>query len=278
MGLFRDLDGDARQFAVTEGAVELASTLEFFRVPYLLKVRRAPLYNAEEHFFRRKKTMRIQIQNKLLALGLLTFSAAVLAKADVIVYVGYYDLAPPAGGNTGALPNPWIGSPNTTFLGSSSEATSSDPDESAIRLTNTGTTAVTLSQGFTVTSGASSFTLWDSLIGAGGFSILPGQTVILSGTTANGFDGSDIGLTNSTISFTLNGTAFSVVDSNSILNGSPIGSANETEPWTQIGDLLGSNNPSPVPEPSSVLLTSVGTAGLLIGLKRKRSQRDRHLL
>jgi hypothetical protein len=33
-----------------------------------------------------------------------------------------------------------------------------------------------------------------------------------------------------------------------------------------------------VPEPSSVLLTSVGTAGLLIGLKRKRSQRDRHLL
>ncbi|MGP0075764.1 MAG: PEP-CTERM sorting domain-containing protein [Bryobacteraceae bacterium] len=187
------------------------------------------------------------------------------ARADVILSVGYYDL-PPCCGNPNPVPNPWYGSPNTTFLGSASEATSSDPDEAALLFTNTGTTAVTLDQGVTVTSGSTPYALWDSLIGAGGFSILPGESVILSGTTANAFDGSDLNLVDSTISFDLNGNPYSAVDSASILAG--FAAYDETQPWTQVGDFLGT---SPVPEPGSLGLVSAGLFGLLLALRRKTS-------
>jgi len=203
----------------------------------------------------------------------LVLAATGVARADVLLWVGYYDLAPPAGGNTSALPNPWFGSGNTTFLGSSSQATSGDPDEAAILFTNTGAAAVTLNQGVTVTAGGTSYTLWDSLIGAGGLSILPGKGVILAGTAANSFDGSDIGLNDSTISFDLNGVAYSAVDSNSILHGNPIGPANdETEPWTQIGDFLksGGGGPTGAPEPASLGLLGVGLAGVALIVKRRK--------
>ena len=93
--------------------------------------------------------------------------------------------------------------------------------------------------------------------------------MILSGTNANSFDGSDIPLTNSTISFDLNGVSYKVVDANSILHGSPIGSANETEPWTPIGDFLHSGPAAP--EPASMTLVSVGLLSLTISVRRKRS-------
>jgi len=102
----------------------------------------------------------MQFQRRFFSFTVFAVAAAVGARADVFVSVGYYDLAPPAGGNTNALPNPWDGSPNTTFLGNTSQATSSDPDESAILFANTGTTAVTLNPGVTVTSGGNVFTLW----------------------------------------------------------------------------------------------------------------------
>jgi hypothetical protein len=203
---------------------------------------------------------------KLLNISLVFLGAASIINADVILSVGYYDLAPPAGGNTGALPNPWYGSPNTSFFGSVPDATSSDPDEAAILFTNTGTASVTLAPGVTVTAGSTSYTLWDSFIG-GGLSILPGTSVILSGTAANGFDGSDIGLIDSTISFNLNGSSFSVTDTNSILHGSPIGSANETEPWTPIGDFLGST--SAVPEPATFGLIGLGLIGSTLRRRRR---------
>jgi PEP-CTERM motif len=189
------------------------------------------------------------------------------ARAQVTVSVGYYDLPPVGGnGNTNALPNPWYSSANTTFLGSTAQATSSDPDESAILFTNTGATAVTLDPGVNVKSGANSFTLWDSLIG-GGISIAPGTNVILSGTIANSFDGSDIPLALSTISFSLNGTPYSVVDTGSILFGSPLGSADETEPWTQIGQIGG---PATTPEPASMLLFGTGLLSCARAMRRKR--------
>ena len=190
--------------------------------------------------------------------------AAAGAKADVILSAGYYDL-PPCCGNPNPVPDPWYGSPNTTFLGSASEATNSDPDEAALLFTNTGTTAVTLDQGVTVTSGGTPYELWDSLIGSGGFSILPGQSVILSGTIANAFDGSDLNLVDSTISFDLNGSPYDAFDSESILAG--FAAYDETQPWTQVGDFLGT---SPVPEPGSLGLVSAGLCGLLLVLRRKR--------
>jgi hypothetical protein len=188
----------------------------------------------------------------------LLFGAASFANADILVYAGYYDLSP-------GLPAPWYGSPNTTFFGSVPQATSSDPDESAILLTNTGITAVTLDPGFTVAAGGSSYTLWDGFIGSG-FAIQPGQNLILAGTAANGFDGSEINLTNAVIFFTLNGQKFQLTDPKSILFGAP--TFNESEPWSLLGDLLGTVNS--VPEPGTWTMLSGGLMALVvIGLRRK---------
>src|SRR5271166_3816918 len=156
--------------------------------------------------------------NDMNAFGRTLFCAACLlllgtaAKADTTVSLGYYDLAPCCG-NSNPLPNPWYGSANTTFLGDVALATSGDPDEAGILFTNTGTTAVTLDQGVTITYGSTALTLWNSLIGSGGFSIGAGDSVILAATTNDNLDGSDLGLIGSTISFSINGTAYSVVDS-----------------------------------------------------------------
>jgi hypothetical protein len=223
----------------------------------------------------RSSDMNILGRTLFCAACLLLLGAA--AKADTTVSLGYYDLAPCCG-NSNPLPNPWYGSSNTTFLGNAAVATSGDPDEAGILFTNTGTTAVTLDQGVTVTSGSTVLTLWDSLIGAGGFSIGAGDSVILSGTTAgDDLDGSDIPLTDSTISFSVNGTAYSVVDTGhsgavdgSILAGSTNGSPNETIPWTQVDDIGGSKSPG-MPEPASVTLLSMGLLGLGFRARRRRS-------
>lgn len=172
--------------------------------------------------------------------------AAVTAGA-VVVSLGYYDLAPCCG-NANPLPNPWVGGPNTTFLGDTSLATSSDPDESAILFTNTGAAAVTLNPGVKVTSGSNVEQLWDGLIGPTGISIAAGASVILSSTNGDNFDGSEIPLARSTISFSINGVIYSAVDtncfgcvSNSVLNGSINGAADETVPWTQVANIGGTS-------------------------------------
>jgi hypothetical protein len=195
--------------------------------------------------------------------GLASFSSG--AWADVTLSLGYYDLPPPAGGNTNPLPDPWLGSPNTTFLGDTTQASSSDPDESALLVTNNGLVSVTLNQGFTITSGSNTFTLWDSLIGPSGLVIQPGANVILSGTNGGNLDGSDIPLTDSTISLSLDGILHSVEDSQSILEGSPIGSANETISWTQVADITS------VPEPGTWWLGIAFTGAAVIMRSRKKA-------
>ena len=200
------------------------------------------------------------------------------AKADVILSLGYYDVAPFF--ITEPLPNPWYGSPNTSFLGDVSIATSSDPDEAALMLTNTGSSAVTLDQGLTVTSGSTVLRLWDSLIGMSGFTLGAGDHVILSATdyspyTDNTFDGSDLKLIGSTISYSIDGVAYNAVDNqcsycvgNSVLAGNQAGPTDETVTWTAVG-------PSAVPEPGTTGLVIVS---LLLGLAgkcgRRRSRRD----
>jgi hypothetical protein len=172
------------------------------------------------------------------------------AKADIIVSAGYYDLSPCCG-NPNPVPNPWYGSPNTAFFGSSAEATSGDPDEAAILIQNTGSSAVTLWPGATV----GPYTLWDSFIGAG-YSIGAGDSVILSGTVTNSFDGSDIGLGGSKVSLTFNGTIYSFTDTENVLGGYP--AYDETLPWTKLGSVTFST----VPEPSTWAMLIVGLAGL----------------
>ncbi len=191
------------------------------------------------------------------------------AHADLVLSVGYYDLAPPNSGNTNALPTPWYGSPNIAFDGSAGAATSGDPDESAILLQNTGASAVSLSA-ISITYGGNTYTPWDSYLTQ---TIAAGSGVIFSGTNGFGFDGSDSGVTDATIAYTVDGASYSATDTNSILFGYP--AYDETEPFTQIacnGACGSSDGPSTVPEPTSLAVLAVALFGVAISTRRRHSQ------
>ena len=190
------------------------------------------------------------------------------AHADVLVYAGYYDLPPPDGGNSNPLPNPWFGSANTTFDGDTTLASSGDPDESALMFTNTGGSAVSLSA-LSVSWGANNDAPWNSFLAQ---TIDPGWSVIFSGTSSFSFDGSDLGLMNASIAFTLDSNDYSVDDNNSVLFGGPT-SANETMPWTLLSCIgsCGVTPPSDVPESGTLSLTAAGILMLAgFGFTRRR--------
>ena len=102
------------------------------------------------------------------------------ARADLNVFVGYADSLRPSG----FFPNPWIGASGVVSQTPGSETF----DAGAVRIQNTGASAVTIS-GMTVTlnGGANVFTIWNPLtIGAG-------QNGIFTQTTQYNFDTSDFG-------------------------------------------------------------------------------------
>jgi hypothetical protein len=201
----------------------------------------------------------------VLVCGATVITGSVSAHASTIVYTGYFDLPPPAGGNTNALPNPWLGSPNTTFLGSTSVAGSSDPDEAAVRIQNTGSTAVTLGQGF-VMGGISA---WDSLIGAGGLVIAPGANVILSGTSTQSTDGSENIFSNAIVKVVIDGKLFNFNDTG-VLVALGLSSANETSPWTQIGEIGADTAATPLPAALPFFATGLGVMGLFARRRKKK--------
>ena len=206
---------------------------------------------------------------KALLSGALVVIAVSAARADIIFYAGYYDVAPTGTAPfTAALPSPWVGSPNTTFYGDTAYATGSDPDESGFMITNTGATSVTLSPGVTI----GGLQLWDSLIGAGGTVIGPGTNLILSGTNGGNFDGSDIGLSDAVINLTIDGVAYSYTDSTSILFGSTIcGSCDETIPWTEIGRISAATGAAPIPAALPLFAGGMGVMGLLAHRRKRKS-------
>jgi len=213
-----------------------------------------------------------------------TMAVCVLAlgsvgRAGIIVSSGYYDLSPAASGGGPALPDPWFGSANTTFFGSTADlanAVASDPDISALLIQNTGATSVTLSALSLTPSGmdvlARALTPNGNLP-AGSVTLAAGQNYIF----AVG-DGSDEGLSGQTISVTLNSTVFNFADVTTTLapdgvlfGDSPqLGGGDETQPWTQDADLLGGTSASAVPEPSSLTVFGVCIAGLLCSVGYRR--------
>ncbi|MGZ3378495.1 MAG: PEPxxWA-CTERM sorting domain-containing protein [Phenylobacterium sp.] len=104
---------------------------------------------------------------------------ATAARADTFnVYTGYADSLRP----TGFFPTPWLGNAGVV---SQSAANQSDFDSGAVRIQNTGSTAITVSN-FTVTLyGGATFAFWNPLtIGAG-------QNGIFAATFPDNFDSSD---------------------------------------------------------------------------------------
>ncbi len=180
--------------------------------------------------------------------------------ADILISSGYYDLSPAASGGGPALPNPWNGSPNTQFYGSTSDVTAStagDPDISAILLQNSGSGAVVLSAlGLSSPMDVLSRALVpNGNLAAEPVTLSPGENYIFGVG-----DGSDDGLTNQTISLTLNGGAFSFPDATTafapdgVLAGDmpQLGNEDETQPWALDADIAA------IPEPSTFALLGSG--------------------
>ncbi len=217
------------------------------------------------------------------------------ANADSLqVYVGYADSLRPSG----FFPTPFDGSPGVTYSGQNPATASLD--SGAIRIANTGSNAVTITD-LTVTldpgTSPTVFALWGSV------TIAAGQQAIYAQTTQYNFDSSDYGFlptigidashpvggcTNlaalsatqqhycvidaPTVSFMENGTLVSYVDSGNVLNtfgydfinGSSDG--NESINWNTIGTFAGRSG-SGTPEPSTFALLGAGLA--LAGASRR---------
>lgn len=213
----------------------------------------------------------------VLVAGALAASSPVLADS-LNVYVGYADNLR----SSGFFPSPWLGDANVVSESSAAQSF----DSGAVRIDNTGTTSMTITN-FSVTldSGLSPtvFNFWGALtIGAG-------QTGIFTQTFSYNFDSSDYGFlggapnitagfplggcTNPAdatqaalcaanapvIAFSENGNALTVNDTGQVvntfgydfINGSTDG--NESINWNLAGSAV---TRSGTPEPSTILLLS----------------------
>lgn len=191
-----------------------------------------------------------------LALGLLALGfagARTRAAPLVTVSLAYYDNEH----TSPTIPNPWLGSPNTTFFGS--DASNGIFDTGAILVTNSGPGNTVIGPGLIVDGFANgaSFRLWDSQL-AGGLTVQPGARVIFAQPTDGAFDTSDQPIiadptqrTNNhpVVHITIDGTRYNLTDATQVLNtgGFDPGNAygiSESRPWTQIAS---------IPEPSALV-------------------------
>jgi hypothetical protein len=111
----------------------------------------------------------------------LLLPSVALGADSFAVYVGYADNLRASG----FFPSPWLGATNVV----SESASSQSFDTGAIRIDNTGATAITIT-GLTVkfNGGSPAISIWSPL------TIGPGQIGIFTQTTAYNFDSSDFGI------------------------------------------------------------------------------------
>ncbi|MHB8492159.1 MAG: LamG-like jellyroll fold domain-containing protein, partial [Solirubrobacteraceae bacterium] len=171
------------------------------------------------------------------------------------VYAGYADSARPA---SGIFPYPWQGSPTVTnFIG---KPLGEAYDSGAVRFDNTSASPITL-EDVSVGIGPEQFDLWGQNI-----EVKPHGITILTETEGVNFDTSDAPSSVCTpdgivprINVTSEGTRTTYNDTAQILNTGgvdpaicdPVGSQNESRPWSRIG---GEGTPINVPLPPAVSL------------------------
>ncbi len=233
-----------------------------------------------------------------LAAGLL-LSSLPAAADSVNIYVGYADNLRPSG----FFPTPWLGDPNVVSQTPPSESF----DSGAVRIDNTGTTPVTITN-FSVTlnpgAGPILFNFWTPL------TIAPGQTGIFTQSASYNFDSSDSGIfgggplnidpshplggcTNPAdasqaalcaanqpiVSFDENGTLVTTSDSAHILDtfgydfihGSTDG--NESINWNLIGTgVIRGGGGTGTPEPATIVFMGSGLAILGLAVRRRAAK------
>ena len=191
------------------------------------------------------------------------------AAAVVRVSVAYYDTehASPS------IPNPWLGSPDTMFIGNPDAA--GIFDTGAILLTNLGPGDASIGPGLKVDGFANgaSFQIWDARIG-GGIILPEGHNLIFAQLGSGTFDTSDQPIINNpsqrtndhpVVHIAIDATAYRLVDATQVLNtgGFDPGEAfqiSESRPWTQLAT---------VPEPSSLAYMVTSACAIVMMGRRK---------
>ena len=131
------------------------------------------------------RMLTLRLSTALAAVSFVAGLGLTEAQAAINVFVGYADSLRPSG----FFPNPWLGAPGVVSQTPTSGITF---DSGAVRIDNTGASAVTITN-FTVTlNGAATptFNIWDPM----GLVIPAGDTGIFTQTgTGENFDSSDLG-------------------------------------------------------------------------------------
>jgi len=203
----------------------------------------------------------------LATVALIGAAASVAQAGSFTVQVGYADDLRPSP----FFPTPWQGGAGVDFFAGGQTA---GYDAGAIRIVNTGSTAITFNT-MTVDSfgDGTSFTLWD---GWAGSSIAAGDSAIFTQTTSYNFDTSDYEGSNPLalpqVHVTIDGATVDYTDSAQVLNTEgtdhlALAGLNESHQWRDIGTFGGQSGD--VPEASSTMaLLGLGLAGLL-GISRR---------
>lgn len=220
-------------------------------------------------------------------LCVLLLASSALADS-VTVYVGYADNLRPSG----FFPTNWIGSsPNVISQSSAAQSF----DAGAIRVDNTGTTNINLTNFQVTVSGQGTYNIWNNM------SLAPGQIGIFTQLFSYNFDTSDTGVlgggpigidaahplggcTNPgalsaaqvaaclaarpVITFDVNGVGASFTDDGHIIdtfgydfiNGSSDG--NESINWNLVGSQADRGGTTATPEPGSMALLATGSLAL----------------
>ena len=209
----------------------------------------------------------------------MTVSKVVQDTSPISVYVGYADGLRPAGS---VFPFPWVGSPNTVFVGCTpTPSQGCSYDAGAIRVDNSGTSAATVNSISVSFGSACTYNIWP-----GNQTLPPGDLMIFTQTVSGAtsgcsndgrFDTSDLpsagfcgqnGLIPQ-ITLTIDGKTTTYTDSSQILDTGGRDTAscpgiNESEAWQRIGG-GGTTINVPLPPAVTLAVTPAIVNGAVVG-------------